>query len=288
MRVKFKTVRAELLPHAGGICARCRTIAESRSVGMERREAGSAAERGTGAARRPARRPTALFAVIAVACVAVPAVFTTRVQAVFVVPKLGLLWGLLAVCIGIAAFQTLFLARPFGLRPVWVVDAAVVSFMGLTTLAGFSRATRSRACSGSGSASGSPHDAALRRVVLRCAEGDLGRRRSAVAARLRRGGWCAGRRIRAGAEDRARPRLGRFRAGRTSVLIDRPVERLGRISRSRPSTRSIVRVRRPSSGQGRLARRKQRRPPRLGIHAEPGRLPRAPDRRDSSGGGVAR
>ena len=102
---------------------------------MERREAGSAAERGTGAARRPARRPTALFAVIAVACIAVPAVFTTRVQAVFVVPKLGLLWGLLAVCIGIAAFQTLFLARPLGLRPVWVVDAAVVSFMGLTTLA---------------------------------------------------------------------------------------------------------------------------------------------------------
>ena len=102
---------------------------------MERREAGSAAERGTGAARRPARRPTALFAVIAVACIAVPAVFTTRVQAVFVVPKLGLLWGLLAVCIGIAAFQTLVLARPLGLRPVWVVDAAVVSFMGLTTLA---------------------------------------------------------------------------------------------------------------------------------------------------------
>ena len=102
---------------------------------MARREAGSAAAQGTGATRRPARRPTALFAVIAVACIAVPAVFTTRVQAVFVVPKLGLLWGLLAVCIGIAAFQTLVLARPLGLRPVWVVDAAVVSFMGLTTLA---------------------------------------------------------------------------------------------------------------------------------------------------------
>jgi O-antigen ligase len=102
---------------------------------MESREGGSAAERGTGGAPRPARRPTALFVVIAVACIAVPAVFTTRVQAVFVVPKLGLLWGLLTVCMGIAAFQTLFLARPLGLRPVWAVDAAVASFMGLTTLA---------------------------------------------------------------------------------------------------------------------------------------------------------
>jgi O-antigen ligase len=93
------------------------------------------AERGTGAARRPARHPTALFVVVAVACVAVPTVFTTRVQAVFVVPKLGLLWGLLAVCMCLASFQALFAPQSLGLRPVWVIDAAVVSFMGLTTLA---------------------------------------------------------------------------------------------------------------------------------------------------------
>ena len=101
---------------------------------MEPREARSPA-RGTGAAGRPARPPTVLFVVLAVACIAVPAVFTTRVQAVFVVPKLGLLWGLLTVCLGIAAFQTLVLVRPLGLRPIWIVDAAVVSFVGLTTLA---------------------------------------------------------------------------------------------------------------------------------------------------------
>ena len=149
----------ESLPHAGGCELSDKSLSQD-PVGMERREAGSAAERGTGAARRPARRPTALFAVIAVACIAVPAVFTTRVQAVFVVPKLGLLWGLLAVCIGIAAFQTLFFARPLGLRPVWVVDAAVVSFMGLTTLAWiFSSDQEQSLFGGAAPASGSPHDA---------------------------------------------------------------------------------------------------------------------------------
>ena len=102
---------------------------------MARREAGSAAGRGTAVARRPSRRPTALFVVIAVACVAVPAVFTTRIQAVFVVPKLGVLWGLLAICMCLAAFQALFAPQPPRLRPVWAVDAAVVSFLGLTTLA---------------------------------------------------------------------------------------------------------------------------------------------------------
>jgi O-antigen ligase len=104
-------------------------------VGMAREEAGSGGGRGTGAARSPTRRPTALFVVLAVACVAVPAVFTTRIQAVFVVPKLGVLWGLLAVCICLAAFQALFAPQPPRLRPVWAVDAAVALFVGLTTLA---------------------------------------------------------------------------------------------------------------------------------------------------------
>jgi O-antigen ligase len=102
---------------------------------MARREARSAAGRRTGAARRPSRRATALFVVIAIACVAVPAVFTTRIEAVFVVPKLGVLWGLLAICMCLAAFQALFARQPPRLRPVWAVDAAVVSFLGLTTLA---------------------------------------------------------------------------------------------------------------------------------------------------------
>jgi O-antigen ligase len=134
MRVKFKTVRAGVAAATRAASVGQQSLSQDPD-GMERREAGSAAERGTGAARRSVRRPTALFVVIAVACVAVPAVFTTRVQAVFVVPKLGLLWGLLVVCIGIAAFETLILARPLSLPPVWVVDAAVVSFMGLTTVA---------------------------------------------------------------------------------------------------------------------------------------------------------
>jgi O-antigen ligase len=85
--------------------------------------------------RRLKRGSTALLVVIAVACIAVPAVFTTRIQAVFVVPKLGVLWGLLAVCICILAVHALLRSEPFALRPVWVVDAAVVAFVCLTTLA---------------------------------------------------------------------------------------------------------------------------------------------------------
>jgi O-antigen ligase len=80
------------------------------------------------------RRSVVLLVVIAVACVAVPAVFTTRIQAVFVVPKLGVLWGLLAVCICILAIQ-LLTSEALALRPVWVVDAAVVALVCLTTLA---------------------------------------------------------------------------------------------------------------------------------------------------------
>ena len=84
---------------------------------------------------RWAQRPTALLAVLAVACVVVPAAFTTRTQAVFVVPKLGVLWGLLAVGLGVAAFRAVAGARLPAMRPVWVVDAAVVAFLALTTLA---------------------------------------------------------------------------------------------------------------------------------------------------------
>jgi O-antigen ligase len=77
----------------------------------------------------------ALLVVIAIACVAVPAAFTTRIQAVFVVPKLGVLWGLLAVCICILAVRALLSSEPLSLRPVWAVDVAVVAFGSLTTLA---------------------------------------------------------------------------------------------------------------------------------------------------------
>ena len=104
-------------------------------AGMHGRDAKSAATESTGAADLPKRGSTALLVVIAVACVAVPAAFTTRIQAVFVVPKLGVLWGLLAVCICILAVHTLLTPQPLALRRDWVVDAAVVSFVGLTTLA---------------------------------------------------------------------------------------------------------------------------------------------------------
>jgi O-antigen ligase len=101
---------------------------------MQRLDAGPAAE----VLRAPqpsARWATALLLVVGVACVAVPVVFTTRIQAVFVVPKLVVLWGLLAACLCLAALQALFAPQPPRLRPVWVVDAAVVSFAGLTVLA---------------------------------------------------------------------------------------------------------------------------------------------------------
>jgi O-antigen ligase len=77
----------------------------------------------------------ALLIVIAIACVAVPAAFTTRIQAVFVVPKLGVLWGLLAACICILAVQAFLSSEPLSVRPVWAVDVAVVAFVCLTTLA---------------------------------------------------------------------------------------------------------------------------------------------------------
>ena len=80
-------------------------------------------------------RPATLCVVLAFACIVVPVAFSTRTQAVFVVPKLGVLWGLLAVCLGIAAFQAVARARLPSIRPVWVVDAAVLAFLGLTTLA---------------------------------------------------------------------------------------------------------------------------------------------------------
>src|SRR5262245_3339296 len=86
-------------------------------------------------ARPPPRGSAALSLVLAVACVVVPAVFATRVQAVFVVPKLAVLWGLLAVALGVVALQSLSGRPRPSLRLIPIVDGAVLSFVVLTTLA---------------------------------------------------------------------------------------------------------------------------------------------------------
>ena len=186
---------------------------------MVRREAGSAAGRDTGAARRPSRRPTALFVVIAVACVAVPAVFTTRIQAVFVVPKLGVLWGLLAICMCLAAFQAFFAPQPPRLRPVWAVDAAVVSFLGLTTLAWIFSSDGEQSLYGERL----QHQGLLATLlyvawfyVARIAISDVGDLRRLLAFVAAGGALVAG--LRAGAEGGTRSRLGRLpaRAGECS------------------------------------------------------------------------
>jgi len=77
-----------------------------------------------------------LHAILAAGCVVIPCVFTTRVQAVFVVPKLAALWALLAVCFAIIAVAALRPTTfPGGARPVWRVDAAALAFLTLTALA---------------------------------------------------------------------------------------------------------------------------------------------------------
>ena len=102
------------------------------SVDMARVAVAPSTSRAT--TRATLRAPTPLFALIALAAFAVPLAFTPRIQAAFVVPKLGVLWGLLAAVLGVAALQALLGSLP-KLRPHWVVDAAVLTFLGLTVLA---------------------------------------------------------------------------------------------------------------------------------------------------------
>jgi O-antigen ligase len=68
----------------------------------------------------------ALAGVLLASCVVVPCVFTTRLDAVFVVPKLAVLWGALALSFALIAVGVLQSRRfPRGARVHWVVDAAV-------------------------------------------------------------------------------------------------------------------------------------------------------------------
>jgi O-antigen ligase len=71
-----------------------------------------------------------LAGVLLGAAVVVPVVFSTRLDAVFVVPKLAVLWAALALSLGLAAFGVLFtgfLPRGVAVHPF--VDAAVAVFV---------------------------------------------------------------------------------------------------------------------------------------------------------------
>lgn len=77
-----------------------------------------------------------LLAVIAAGCIAVPCLFTTRVDAVFAVPKLAALWTLLALCLGVVAAGALLSDMlPGSARLVWRVDVAVLAFVALSLTA---------------------------------------------------------------------------------------------------------------------------------------------------------
>lgn len=73
-------------------------------------------------------------------CVVVPCLFTTRLDAVFVVPKLAALWGALALSLAIIAGGVLFSGRlPRATRSLPAVEVAVASFLVLNVAAwGFS------------------------------------------------------------------------------------------------------------------------------------------------------
>jgi len=78
----------------------------------------------------------ALTGVLLASCVVVPCVFTTRIDAVFVVPKLGALWTMLALGIAIVAAGVLRSGRlPRPARDFWFVDVAVASFVALSVAA---------------------------------------------------------------------------------------------------------------------------------------------------------
>ena len=80
--------------------------------------------------------PWALVGLVCATCVVVPCVFTTRLDAVFVVPKLAVLWAALAIGLALVAAGTLVTgAAPSGARAIAAVDLPVVAFVGLTVAA---------------------------------------------------------------------------------------------------------------------------------------------------------
>lgn len=69
-------------------------------------------------------------------CVVVPCLFTTRLEAVFVVPKLVALWAVLALSLAVVAAGVLFSGRlPRGARLFVPVDVLVASFVVLNVAA---------------------------------------------------------------------------------------------------------------------------------------------------------
>ena len=77
-----------------------------------------------------------LVGVLLAAVVLVPIVFTTRLDAVFVVPKLGVLWGALALSFGLVAVGVLITGRlPDAARVVPLVDVSVAVFVVLQVAA---------------------------------------------------------------------------------------------------------------------------------------------------------
>jgi O-antigen ligase len=78
----------------------------------------------------------ALAGVLLASCIVVPCVFTTRLDAVFVVPKLAVLWATLALCFALIAVGALRSEGfPRGTRELWFVDAAVAAFVALNIAA---------------------------------------------------------------------------------------------------------------------------------------------------------
>lgn len=83
-----------------------------------------------------ARWPAVLRLVLLAGCVLVPCVFATRVDEVFVIPKLTALWVLLCACLGVVAVGAAFESRSAwpSVRP-GPADAAAAAFAGLNVIA---------------------------------------------------------------------------------------------------------------------------------------------------------
>ena len=78
----------------------------------------------------------ALTGVLLATCVLAPCVFTTRIDAVFVVPKVAVLWAALALSFALIAVEVLQSGRPPHLgRELWFVDVAVALFVALNVAA---------------------------------------------------------------------------------------------------------------------------------------------------------
>jgi putative inorganic carbon (HCO3(-)) transporter len=78
---------------------------------------------------------TAAFVVVAAGCAFVPWVFTTRIDDVFYLPKLVILWVLLGLVLWLLAVGTIKGERTTRLRLIGVVDLPLLAFVALNLLA---------------------------------------------------------------------------------------------------------------------------------------------------------